>query len=128
MVLNAFRFSLQFLKVHRLSLLLFLYGGLIFGSLLPSAAPSAKYGFDIGVHTFVYAALTFVTIYLLGNPIRTAICIFALSSAIELLQEFVPGRSGTIEDVAANGIGIGIVAIIACLIDSVSKEKFKGPQ
>src|SRR6478752_3314982 len=69
-------------------------------------------GIDKLVHCFIFGLLTFLTAFDLKNhgsnakPLRTAV-IYSISYGIfiELIQNFVPGRSCSIYDVIANSLG-----------------------
>jgi VanZ family protein len=103
------------LQSYRIPLLAGLYVALAFASLLPGAAPTPRYGIDIGVHTLVYAAVTAITVFLTGRPVMSILAVFAFSAAMELAQNFVPGRHGALDDLLANGIGVAIGSIAGTL-------------
>jgi VanZ family protein len=96
------------LRAYRVPLLAGLYVALAFASLLPGAAPTPRYGIDIGVHTLVYAAVTAITVFLTRRPFMSILAVFAFSTAMEVAQNFVPGRHGALDDLLANGIGVAI--------------------
>jgi len=79
-------------------------------------APSPDHGIDLAVHAAVYAIVTVFTVLLFVRPLMSATYIFALSGTIEIMQAFVPGRTGSWVDVAANGFGIavalGVVSVL----------------
>jgi VanZ family protein len=104
------------LRAYRLPLLAILYVALAVASLLPGAAPTPRYGIDIGVHTLVYAAVAAITMLLTGWPFASVIGVFLFSAVIEISQNLVPGRHGTLDDLLANGIGVVIGFAIWLLV------------
>lgn len=99
-------------RALRLALVAGLFACLITGSLAPGLAPSAEHGFDLNVHAAVYALALIVTVSLVERPFVSATVILALSGAIEIMQTFVPGRSGSWGDLAANGVGIAVALAV----------------
>lgn len=101
-----------------LFLWLSLIAAAIIGSLTPQLAPPQQYHLDKVVHFFGYGALAFLPALLISNKrylAMLAIALMGFGVGIELAQELVPGRDGTIGDAITNSIGviIGIVAAIA---------------
>ena len=116
-------------RIIRLALVFAAFTGLVTGSLMPGLAPSAQHGVDLGVHAAVYAMVTIFTILLVERPLVSATVILALSGAIEIMQDFVPGRSGSWSDLAANGAGIavalgvmGVLGFSVVAVKTISEE------
>lgn len=83
------------------------------GSLLPNLGPSS---FNIPlphadkvVHFGAWALLACVVPFLVLDQRRrvaAAVGLFLLSGAVEIAQSIIPARSGSLADLAANGLGV----------------------
>lgn len=85
-----------------------LAGVMLYGSLAPELAPPGEYGFDKFLHAGAYGTLTGLGI-LSTRTRRAALTVILLAIAfggmIEILQSFIPERSGSWGDFAANATG-----------------------
>lgn len=92
-----------------------LYAAVVVLALIPAAQPSSEGGFDHYVHATVFGGLTIVTF--LAFPILwiDALIAFTVSVLIEAAQLFVPHRSGSLDDIAANAIGVAIAVFLIFL-------------
>jgi len=84
-------------------------------SLLPQTAPPGG-GVDLALHAVTYAGLMALFAVAFRRLWPGAAGLLAYSSLIEVLQAFVPGRYGSLEDVAANAAGIGAVFLIGVFL------------
>jgi VanZ family protein len=87
-----------------------------FGSLLPQIYVPDRYNIDKIVHCFAYASLAFIAYFFTTKRyvhIIFYITIIAIGGGIEIIQTFLPPRSGTIGDFAADVTGVFIGTIIA---------------
>jgi VanZ family protein len=97
----------------RVMIVIGLYGAVVVAALIPAAQPPADGGFDHYVHAIVFAGLTIVTFFALPILWIDAAIAFGISVLIEAAQLFVPERSGSLSDIAANALGVSIaVALI----------------
>lgn len=85
-----------------------LAGAMLYGSLAPELAPPGEYGFDKLLHAGAYGTLAGLGI--LGTQTRRAaiavvLLVIAYGGSIEILQSFIPERSGSWGDFAANATG-----------------------
>ncbi len=80
-------------------------------SLLPQTAPPGG-GVDLALHALTYAGLMVLFFLAFRRPWPGAVGLLVYSSLLEVLQTYVPERNGSLEDVAANAAGIGIVVLI----------------
>ena len=75
-------------------------------SLLPQTAPPGG-GVDLVLHALAYAGLAVLACRAAGRGWPyAALAVFAYSAALEALQTLVPGRSGSLGDLAANAAGV----------------------
>ncbi|MBA3059316.1 MAG: VanZ family protein [Gammaproteobacteria bacterium] len=92
----------------------------IYLALAPAPPSTMDTGWDKLNHALAFTALAFAGY--LGFPAALAgrtlllAALFGLGGAIEILQLFVPGRSGEWSDLFADSIGIACGAIIASSI------------
>ncbi len=90
-------------------------------SLVSSAAPPQKYHIDKIMHASAFFGLTAGVLYFIN---RLSLSVFVASfmlfigGAIEVLQHYVPRRSGTWGDMAADALGIFLAFILARLYHS----------
>ncbi len=84
-------------------------------SLLPQTAPPGD-GIDLALHVMTYAGLMVLFAMGFRRLWLGAAGLFLYSSLLELLQAFVPGRNGSLEDIAANATGIGVVVLIGVFL------------
>ncbi|GFZ87181.1 hypothetical protein GCM10011497_15150 [Elstera cyanobacteriorum] len=85
-----------------------LAGFMLYGSLAPELAPPGEYGFDKLLHAGAYGTLA--GLGLLGTRTRGAaiavvLLVIAYGGSIEILQSFIPERSGSWGDFTANSLG-----------------------
>ncbi len=106
---------------RRLTLLLralwfFLFGATLFGSLSTSVGPPALFPHADKVFHFgawgVLSALAFLVYAGRYNRFAIPSALLVISAAIEVIQTFIPGRSGSYEDLAANAFGIALGSLI----------------
>jgi VanZ family protein len=86
-------------------------------SLIPQAAPPPK--IDKGLHALSFAFLTilsFVAFRRTTALLAALGCVLVVGLASEALQSLVPGRTGSLEDVAANLIGMAIGIVVGLLM------------
>jgi len=86
-------------------------------SLIPQAAPPPT--IDKELHALSFAFLTILSFVAFRRPMALLLalgCVLAVGLASEALQSLVPGRTGSLEDVAANLIGMAIGIVIGLLI------------
>lgn len=86
------------------------------GSLLPQLSTPTKYNLDKLVHGASYALLIFFAFLCTTKRtihITLFILIIIMGGAIEVIQSFIPARSGTIGDFAADIVGVTIGALLA---------------
>ncbi len=84
-------------------------------SLLPQTAPPGD-GIDLALHVMTYAGLMVLFFLAFRRPWPGAVGLLVYSSLLEVLQVFVPGRNGSLGDVAANAAGIGAVLLIGVFL------------
>ena len=106
---------------HRLALLLralwfFLFGATLFGSLSTSVGPPALFPradklFHFGAWSAL-SALAFLVFAGRYNRLAIPSALLVISAAIEVIQTFIPGRSGSYEDLAANAFGIALGSLV----------------
>lgn len=97
-------------------------------SLSPDISPTESYHLDKIVHGGAYAGLAFLAFIFTNNYkyiIILLVVIIALGGVIEILQNYIPGRSGTIGDFSADFIGALAGAAIAYKIKPAIKNRFK---
>lgn len=97
------------------------------GSLTPQLAPPSQGGIDKVIHFGAYGALGIVFCMAIPGRWRYAlagIAVCALSSGIELLQEMVPERNGSWEDMAANVVGCALGLAALKLFATARKSSF----
>lgn len=103
-----------------LAIILFAPTLLIVGalSLFPQTAPPGGGIDDLSLHALTYGALAMASVWVFKRRWHLAVLVVLLYSAgIEGLQHFVPGRHGSLEDLAANVLGILIgVGAGTCLL------------
>ncbi len=80
-------------------------------SILPQTAPPGG-GVDLPLHALTYGGLMVLFAMAFRRPWLGAAGLLVYSSLIEGVQAFVPGRQGSLEDVAANAAGIGVVVLV----------------
>lgn len=86
------------------------------GSLLPQVSTPEKYHLDKFIHGCAYAMLAFLAFFFTKNQkvfIFIIVLLIFIGGGIEILQTFIPGRSGTIGDFAADFIGSICGALLA---------------
>lgn len=79
------------------------------GSLLPVSGPPVVPHFDKIQHFAGYAWLAVLPWAAFAGPgtaSRMSLAMFALGGAIEVAQQFVPGRCASLADLLANGVGV----------------------
>lgn len=106
---------------RRLTLLLralwfFLFGATLFGSLSTSVGPPALFPHADKVFHFgawgALAALAFLVFAGRYNRLAIPSALLVISAAIEVIQTFIPGRTGSYEDLAANAFGIALGSLV----------------
>lgn len=81
--------------------------------------PSEEHGIDILMHASIYALVTIFIVLLVERPLMSAIIIFALSGAIKVIQTFVPWRTGSRVNFAANGFGIAVALEVMAVMGAM---------
>jgi VanZ family protein len=105
-------------KISIIALFLWLVAiiGVVLGSFIPALAPPATYHIDLYIHFSAYGLLAglpmFITHSLKWRSFSIVLMI-AFGIGVEWVQSFVPGRSGSIDDVVVNLIGIALGTVIA---------------
>lgn len=87
----------------------------LLGSLSPALAPPAFWELDKALHFSAFAALAVAIPFAVGRTSRRLLLLAILlgvGASIEILQEFVPGRSASILDFGADmaGLVVGVLA------------------
>lgn len=88
----------------------------VVGSLVsPSSMPTPGFaGWDKIQHAAAYFVLAVVSFYATETEnYKVAVVVFALGTCVELAQAFVPYRTASLLDAAANGFG---VAVALCVV------------
>ncbi|MFA7637808.1 MAG: VanZ family protein [Parvibaculum sp.] len=110
---------------RRLTLLLrvlwfFLFGVTLFGSLSMSVGPPALFSHADKVFHFgawgALSGLAFLAFAGRYNRLAIPSALLVISAAIEVLQTFIPGRSGSHEDLAANAAGIALGSLVGLVL------------
>ncbi len=102
----------RFRNKRRLRVLFFVLAAVVgVLSLLPQTAPPGG-GVDLVLHALTYGGLMALFAGAFHQVWLGAVGLLVYSSLIEVSQGFVPGRLGSMEDVAANMAGIGIAILI----------------
>jgi len=94
--------------------------GVVAASLVsPSSLPSpARLGSDKLQHTAAYFVLALVSLYATETDnYKVAVVVFALGVCVELAQSFVPHRTASAADIAANGFGVAAAVVVALLVE-----------
>jgi VanZ family protein len=66
-----------------------------------------------------YFVLTLVGFYATETEKhKVAVVVFALGAFVELTQAFVPYRTASLADVAANGVGVVGAVVVAFVVDT----------
>jgi len=101
-------------RLRRLHVLIWAVGvaGVVVLSLIPKAAPSPRV--DEYAHLAAFAVLAALSLLAFRRPRSAALsicCVVVVGLIIEAAQSLVPGRSASLEDVAANlaGVAMGVI-------------------
>ncbi len=89
-----------------------LAGFMLYGSLSPALAPPGEYGADKLLHTAAYGTLAGLMALGTRNRQGAVIAILlaiAFGGMVEIAQGFIPERSGSWGDFAANSLGAILV-------------------
>jgi VanZ family protein len=118
------------IKLEKISLIIFILcaSAITICSLLPNLPTPEKYNLDKFMHGAAYAGLIFLAYCFVKNRkifISLFICVVALGGIIEIIQTFIPTRSGTIGDFAADLIGAFFGALIAKKLKPMLVRWFK---
>ncbi len=109
------------LQSRRIALLLralwfFLFGATLFGSLSTSVGPPALFPHADKLFHFgswgALSALAFLVYARRYNRLAIPSALLVAGAGIEVAQSFIPGRSGSYEDLAANAAGIAIGSLV----------------
>lgn len=99
-------------------------GAVVVASLIPvgtapEAAADAHASSDLLWHAVTYAAVTAVGLYAAGRDrwLTVAVGVFALGAGVEAAQAFVPYRTASAADAAANGVGIVAAVVVAYAVE-----------
>ena len=85
--------------------------------LLPQLSPPGAYEADKFIHAAVFFALALPAALLAGERRRRAVlAMAALGLAIEIGQSYVPARTGSVLDFAADLIGVVLAAWVGALL------------
>lgn len=85
--------------------------GTFLAGLLPQLSPPGEYEADKFIHAAVFFALALPAALLAGERRWQAlVAVGALGLAIEIGQSYVPGRTGSLFDFAADVIGVAMAA------------------
>lgn len=92
--------------------------GLTFvAGLLPQLSPPGEHEADKLIHAAVFFALALPAALLAGERRwRAVLAVAALGLAIEIGQSYVPARTGSLFDFAADLIGVALAAWVALLL------------
>lgn len=105
----------------RLSLIAFQISGLLAVSLVPHLAPPPEIGDNKLIHAAVFALAMVLTVLLVERPLLSAAFILSVSCSVELFQLFVPGRTGSLSHLAANGTGVA--AALALMLVAIRPDQ-----
>lgn len=85
----------------------------------PSAAAEAHAASDLLWHAATYAALTFVGLYAVERERRLVVAgvVFCVGAGVEGAQAFVPYRTASLLDVAANSVGVVSAVVVAYVFE-----------
>ena len=92
---------------------------IVIGSILPHFAPTEKYHFDKFVHFVAYFIMSFLPVIFLKRKdllFLSLILLTFISIITEIIQNNIPGRMGSIDDVLTNIIGITMGFLIGGII------------
>lgn len=93
-----------------------LFGATLFGSLSTSVGPPALFPHADKLFHFgawgALSALAFLVFAGRYNRLAIPSALLVISAAIEVIQTFIPGRSGSYEDLAANALGIALGSLV----------------
>lgn len=89
-------------------------------ALMPEPPPSVDLGWDKLNHSSAFAALAFAACFGFPHPVRRQCAglagTLAYGGLIEIVQLYIPGRTGEWADLLADALGIGVGAALALLI------------
>jgi len=92
----------------------------LYMALTPKPPDQLSLGWDKANHAVTFALLAFVGVFALHGVAaaarRLVAGLFALGAAIELVQNFVPGRRGDWPDLLADGLGIALGLALGTLV------------
>ena len=84
----------------------------------PKPPPAATLGWDKLNHASAFVALAFCAARAhAGATLRIVAGLLGYGVFIEVVQTFVPGRSGEAADLLADGVGLALGLLLAALID-----------
>jgi VanZ family protein len=92
---------------------------IVAGSLSPNISTPEKYHLDKIIHFGAYMLLTFIAYFSSKNRrtlITAVVILIMIGGGIEIIQTFIPERSGTIGDFAADILGVIVGGIFALKI------------
>lgn len=95
---------------------LLIFGATLFGSLSTSIGPPALFPHADKVFHFgawaMLSGLAFLAFAGRYNRLAIPSALLVVSAAIEIAQSFIPGRSGSFDDLAANALGIALGSLV----------------
>jgi VanZ family protein len=95
---------------------------IIFGSLSTKINVPDIYNIDKLIHGGAYAGLAFLSFFFTNNrkyQVLFLALLIIMGGAIEIAQLYLPPRSGTIGDFAADSIGVLVGSLIAVKLRSI---------
>lgn len=102
------------------ALWMLLFGATLFGSLSTTVGPPALFPHaDKVFHFGAWAMLSGLAIVAFAgrfNRLAIPSALLVAGAGIEVAQSFIPGRSGSYEDLAANAAGIAIGSLVGLVL------------
>ena len=96
------------------------------GSTSPYTAPPTQYHLDKLIHFMAYSVIAIPPAYAIkgiSKKVIIAIFLILFGAFIEITQNSIPGRQGSIDDLIANGLGVLTGIIIASNIRKYVNKK-----
>lgn len=100
----------------------------LLGSLSPSLAPPSVWDLDKAMHFSAFGALAAMVPFAAARTSRRLLLLavlLAVGGSIEILQEFVPGRSASILDFAADTAGLVTGGLVGLWLYSYLPEPLR---
>ena len=99
-----------------------LYFAIGLAALLPGTKPPASGRIDLYLHALVFGVLTVITFAGFPRLWIAASIVFGFSILIEVGQIFVPERSASWDDIAANASGVSTAALVLLICRGIRRR------